>query len=159
MSKHTLSDKLELKIPPAIVFLICSALLWSISVLLPVFNFTLFVQFPLVILFLISGVALVLIAGFKFGQSKTSVNPIQPEKASALVTTGIYCFTRNPMYLGAALILIAQAFWASNYLAFSAVVLFMLYISRFQIQPEERILTDKFGKDYLSYQQKVRRWF
>ena len=158
MTKHTLSEKLELKIPPAIVFLICSVLLWGVSVLLPIFNFTLFVQIPLMILFLISGVALVLIAGFKFGQSQTSVNPIQPEKASALVTTGIYRFTRNPMYLGAVFILIAQVFWASNYLACSAVVLFIVYISRFQIQPEERILAQKFGVDYLTYQQKVRRW-
>ncbi len=158
MTKHTLSEKLELKILPAIIFLICSVLLWGFSILLPVFNFTIFIQIPLVILFLISGVVLVLIAGFKFGQSKTSVNPIQPEKASALVATGIYRFTRNPMYLGAALILIAQAFWASNYLAFLAVMLFMLYLSRFQIQPEERILAQKFGVDYLAYKQKVRRW-
>ena len=159
MTKHTLSDQLELKVIPAVVFAVCSGLLWGISILLSLFGFAFFIQIPLVILFLVSGIVLVLIAGFKFGQSKTSVNPIQPEKASALVTTGIYCFTRNPMYLGGALILAAQAFLASNYLAFLAVVVFVVYISRFQIQPEERILENKFGADYLAYKQKVRRWF
>ncbi len=158
MTKHTLSNKLELKIPPDIVFAICMGILWGFSILFPLFKFTFFLRIPLIILFLVAGIMLVFIAGFKFSQSKTSVNPIQPEKASALVTTGIYHFTRNPMYLGMAFILMAQAFLVANYSAFFGVVLFVVYITRFQIKPEEQILEEKFGSNYLLYKQKVRRW-
>ena len=152
-------QKLELKIIPVYVFLICSALLWIISLLLPTFNYSFAGMLPVVIVFLLCGFSLILSGFSKFQHVHTSASPSQPESASALVTTGIYRFTRNPMYLGGALILTAQAFFVSNGLAFIGIPIFALYLNQFQIKPEERILLSKFGQSYLDYTQKTRRWF
>jgi protein-S-isoprenylcysteine O-methyltransferase Ste14 len=86
------------------------------------------------------------------------VNPTQPETSSTIVTSGIYRWSRNPMYAGFLLIL---AGWAVQLASIAAVLLlpaFVLYMNRYQIQPEERALTDKFGAEYLSYRRRVRRW-
>jgi protein-S-isoprenylcysteine O-methyltransferase Ste14 len=93
-----------------------------------------------------------------FIRSKTTINPVKIEKASALVTGGVYRFTRNPMYLGMAFLLTALAIWLQTPLAFVGPVLFVGYITRFQIIPEERALLKLFGQEYLDYSQRVRRW-
>lgn len=88
----------------------------------------------------------------------TTINPLSPRKSTALVTGGVYRFTRNPMYLGMACLLTAWAVWLAALLAFAGPVLFVLYITRFQIRPEERVLTELFGLPYTDYTQRVRRW-
>ena len=93
-----------------------------------------------------------------FGQAKTTINPVQVEKASQLVTTGIYRATRNPMYVSLTLILCAWCVWLACPALLLGPVFFVLYITRFQIIPEERFLLQKFGDDYASYQNQVRRW-
>jgi protein-S-isoprenylcysteine O-methyltransferase Ste14 len=86
------------------------------------------------------------------------MNPIKASAASSLVTSGVYRYTRNPMYLGLSVTLMAWAVFLSNLLALVAVPLFVLYISRFQISPEERVLSSLFGAEYAAYKEKVRRW-
>jgi protein-S-isoprenylcysteine O-methyltransferase Ste14 len=93
-----------------------------------------------------------------FRRAKTTMNPIKPSAASSLVTNGVYRFTRNPMYLGLSITLMGWAVFLSNLLALVAVPLFVLYISRFQINPEERVLSSLFGAEYAAYKEKVRRW-
>jgi len=83
---------------------------------------------------------------------------MKPGKASALVTAGIYKLTRNPMYLGLVLLLCAWAFYLAAIWPFVGPVLFIAYINRFQIGPEERIMGAKFGGDYADYVSRVRRW-
>ena len=78
--------------------------------------------------------------------------------SSCVVTWGVYSITRNPMYLGLLMILTGWAIFLSNALALLFLPLFVLYINRFQIKPEERALTAIFGQDYLAYQGRVRRW-
>ena len=75
-----------------------------------------------------------------------------------MVRHGIYRFTRNPMYLGQLLQLVAWAFWLENLLAFAVLPAYIAYLTRFQIIPEERILSARFGASYAAYQQRVRRW-
>jgi len=99
------------------------------------------------------------IAGvFAFRRAKTTVNPSNASLASSLVIQGVYRYTRNPMYLGFSLTLLGWAMFLANPLAFLWVVVFVLYITRFQIIPEERVLASLFGAEYEAYKGKVRRW-
>lgn len=83
---------------------------------------------------------------------------MQPGKASALVTGSVYRLSRNPMYVGLALLLAAWAVYLSMLWPFLGPVLFVLYMNRFQIGPEERVMRGKFGEDYAAYAARVRRW-
>ena len=103
--------------------------------------------------------ALVAVRGIRaFQQAATTINPLQPGKASVLVDQDIFRFTRNPMYLGMALILLGWAVGLTRPLALIGPVLFVIWITRFQIIPEERVLRDKFRTQYQAYCQRVRRW-
>ncbi len=104
------------------------------------------------------GVACDLLGVLAFRASRTTVNPLKPERASALVTGGIYRVTRNPMYLGMTLLLLAWAIQLSALLPFLGPVVFVAYITRFQIEPEERTLRRVFGDGYTAYARQVRRW-
>ncbi|VEJ29982.1 Putative protein-S-isoprenylcysteine methyltransferase [Rothia dentocariosa] len=84
--------------------------------------------------------------------------PVRPERTVNIVSSGIYRLSRNPMYLGMACILTGWAVWLWQVQAVLGVVLFVAWITRFQIIPEERILTQKFGTEYRHYRQQVRRW-
>ena len=93
-----------------------------------------------------------------FRRARTTVNPTTPEAASFLVVSGIYRITRNPMYVGISLVLVAWAVFLSSAWALLGPAAFILYISRFQIAPEERALSKLFGAEYASYRARVRRW-
>jgi protein-S-isoprenylcysteine O-methyltransferase Ste14 len=93
-----------------------------------------------------------------FRRARTTINPTKPATASALVSGGVYRLTRNPMYLGLLLLLLALAVFLSNPVALLLVPVFVLYINRFQITPEERALASLFGGEYAAYKERVRRW-
>jgi protein-S-isoprenylcysteine O-methyltransferase Ste14 len=93
-----------------------------------------------------------------FRRARTTVNPLQPERASALVTGGIYRHTRNPMYLAVATMLLAWGLWLGNALGPLGAVLFVAWMDRLQIPPEERALAALFGEEFERYRRKVRRW-
>ena len=93
-----------------------------------------------------------------FRRAKTTVNPLKPEQASSLVTSGIYRWSRNPMYVGFALFLVAWAAWLASPWTLLGVAGFVLYMNRFQIGPEERALASLFGIDFNHYCASVRRW-
>ena len=99
------------------------------------------------------------ITGVKlFFKSETTIHPDLKHATNKLVTTGIYRLSRNPMYLGILLSLIAIAVWMNNWLSIGVCIGFALYITQFQIKPEERFLQNKFGQEYQDYCRKVRRW-
>ena len=95
---------------------------------------------------------------FKFIKSKTTVNPVKFKKVNKLVTSGIYKYSRNPMYLGMILIIISTSIFYLNYYSVVTPFIFYFWINRFQIKREEIFLKEKFGKEYLSYMSKTRRW-
>lgn len=105
-----------------------------------------------------AGVLVLLLAVRSFGKANTTVNPIEPEKAEQLVTTGLYRFTRNPMYLGMLLVLLGGALALQNIAAFGGPILFAVSITLLQIIPEERVLEQKFGSAFTAYRQQTRRW-
>ncbi|MGH7769198.1 MAG: methyltransferase family protein, partial [Candidatus Binatia bacterium] len=91
-------------------------------------------------------------------RAKTTINPMKPESSSFLVVSGVYRFTRNPMYLGVLLILAGWAVFLSNLLAFLLLPAFIFYMNRFQIEPEERALRSMFPEKFAVYERRVRRW-
>lgn len=93
-----------------------------------------------------------------FNEKNTTVNPLNPEKSSKLVEEGIYKFTRNPMYLGMAIILISFGVYLGNIFNVINIILFVLYMNKYQIIPEEKALTQLFGDEFIAYKSKVRRW-
>jgi protein-S-isoprenylcysteine O-methyltransferase Ste14 len=148
---------LELRIPPVAVVAITAAAMAAVAYAVPA---TIPVPARLVvsICLALSG-ALVGIAGVvAFRRHRTTLNPLTPQKASSLVGSGIYRFTRNPMYLGLLLALVGWSVYLANWAAALLLPVFVAYMNRFQIQPEERALSGKFGSQFIAYSSSVRRW-
>lgn len=99
-----------------------------------------------------------LIAFVCMWRARTTINPLQPDKASSLVTNGIFRFSRNPLYLSLLLLLIAYAIRLESAMVWIGPCAFVAYVTRFQIVPEERVLTEKFGQAYVAYKDRTRRW-
>ncbi|WP_296245290.1 MULTISPECIES: methyltransferase family protein [unclassified Psychrobacter] len=151
-------NSLELKIPPPAQFIITAAAMFGVSKTLPSLKFVLNGSTGLAIGLGVVGLSGAIMGVKQFKKAQTTPNPKEIDKATSLVTSGIYRYTRNPMYLGLTLILLGWALYLSHFLAFILIPIFMMYISRFQIQPEERMLAKKFGQAYQNYRSKVRRW-
>lgn len=149
---------LELKVPPPLVALLTGAAAWWLAPLGPALPWPETLRIGLAGAWLLGGLALDFSGLVAFVRRHTTVNPLRPGNSRALVTTGIYRFTRNPMYLGMACVLTAWAIWLAAWLPLAAPVLFALYITRFQIRPEERVLRQLFGQPYDDYTRRVRRW-
>lgn len=151
--------RLELKIPPPIVGLVVAIIMWAGTSALPALTTHLPRHFILAAAILAAlGVFFSAAGMLAFRRARTTVNPFKPNTASALVTSGVYGKTRNPMYLGLLLALTGWALYLASLPAALGPILFFLYITRFQILPEERVLTSLFGSTYTEYCQQVRRW-
>ena len=149
---------LELRIPPPIVALLAAAAMWGVSLATPLVDAPARFRLIAAIAIALAGVATAMLGVAAFRRAKTTVNPLKPETSSSLVTSGIYRVTRNPMYVGLALVLIAWAVFLSSIWALLGLLVFVLYMNRFQIVPEERVLSRMFGDTYSGYQRNVRRW-
>jgi len=149
---------LELKIPPPALMLLFAVTMWLLSVSAPSLALALPWRVPVALILWSAGIAIALAALFEFRRAKTTVNPFTPEAAAAIVTSGIYRYSRNPMYVGLLLALSGWFVWLSHLLAFVLLPMFVLYINRFQIEPEERALSAKFGGLFRDYRHSVRRW-
>lgn len=149
---------LELKVPPALVFAVFMAAMWLLSKLLPGVKLSSTVRYLSLLFFLCTGAVFGLWGVISFWKNNTTIHPDEPERSTALVTTGLYKITRNPMYVGLVFLLVGWAFYLANIFSFLLIVGFVLYITRFQIKPEERALERLFGQEYLAYKNEVRRW-
>ena len=151
-------NALELKVFPVVVALAFGAAMWFASALVPTLAFTLPWAHLLALALGSAGIIIALTGAIAFRRAKTTVNPFNPSEASTLVTSGIYRLSRNPMYLGLLLALAALSTILSHLLAFLLLPAFVAYMNHFQIAPEERALSAKFGVAFIAYQQSVRRW-
>jgi len=149
---------LELKIPPPLVTLLIGVLMWTVGDMGPHLGLPQTMRWAIALVIALSGAAVSVAGVLEFRRARTTVNPLKPEAASALVTGGIYRVTRNPMYVGLALVLVGWAVYLSAALPLLGLPLFVLYISVFQILPEERAITILFGADFIQYTRRVRRW-
>ena len=145
-----------LKIPPPLLVLILVISNYFSSkkidlILLPNQDITSIIIFLIGMLILINPI-------FKFIKSKTTIDPIKFKKVNKLITSGIYKYSRNPMYLGLLMIIISTSIFYLNIFSITTPFFFYFWINRFQIKREEIFLTEKFGKEYLLYMTKTRRW-
>jgi protein-S-isoprenylcysteine O-methyltransferase Ste14 len=146
------------RIPPPLVALILAALMWLASRWLPAASFPRGAAHAVAIILLVVGATFSILGIRSFRRAGTTANPISIENASSLVTSGIYGITRNPMYVGLTFLLCACAFFFNCLWTLAGPVIFIAYITRFQIIPEERMLSVKFGESYRDYRRRVRRW-
>ncbi len=149
---------LELKIPPALLMFLFMLMMWGVDQLLPQFKLEwAWHEWAARGVFLVA-IGLLAAGAISFKKANTTVDPTRPENASSVVTSGIYAYTRNPMYLGFLLMLLAFVFKLSNPMTFLVLPIFVLYMNHFQIVPEEQALQALFVNQYAAYCQKVRRW-
>lgn len=145
---------MKIKLPPPIILLACGLLMsasglpenrscdWHCLALLP----------------MLAGLALMVACVRQFRRHQTTLNPFTPDNSSHLVVDGVYRYSRNPMYLGMALLLTAWSLWLAQPWTVMGVILFMAYIQLAQIRPEERALSVRFGAAYDNYCRRTRRW-
>lgn len=151
---------LQLKLPPALWLALSAVTMYGIAWAFPQWR----LQLPISIraglagLWVVAGVLIAVLGVLAFRRHCTTLNPLQPDSSSQIVTTGIFAHSRNPMYLGMVFCLTGWALWLAHPLALPGVVLFIACLHWLQIKPEERILLHKFGEPYAEYLRKVRRW-
>ena len=150
---------MRLVIPPPVQGVIAAILMWAIAKFVPALNTPFNGSLNLALVVGAFGLAIEFMALFMFLQAKTTVSPLAPQKTETLVVNGLYKYSRNPMYLGLAFLLIAYAIWLSNPLSTLVILGFVRWITKFQIEPEEEILREKFGNEFIEYQDRVGRWF
>ena len=149
---------LELKIPPPAVGVLIAGAMWGISLVAPLFELPAFIRIGAAVTIALVGGGFMLAGVISFRRGRTTVNPMKPETTSSLVCSGIYTVTRNPMYAGLLVVLVAWAVFLSSAWALFGPLVFALYMNRFQITPEERVLSAMFGTEYSAYKSRVRRW-
>lgn len=149
---------LRLRIPPLAVAALAGGLGWLIPRIAPSLNFEFSTRAELAAAFGVLGILCSVLGVAAFRRARTTVNPLAPDAATALVISGIYRVTRNPMYLGFLLLLLAEIIWLANPAALLVAPAFVLYLNRFQIAPEEAALRSRFGAEFQSYTHRVRRW-
>jgi len=151
-------SSLELRVPPVAVASIAALCMWLLSRWTPGLEWGQPWRLGTAVLLLATGVLVAVAGVLEFRRARTTVNPTTPQAASSMVRSGIYRHTRNPMYLGMLLVLAAWAAWLANPAALAVLPAFFLYMNRFQIEPEERILAGLFAGEFDAYRRSVRRW-
>jgi protein-S-isoprenylcysteine O-methyltransferase Ste14 len=149
---------LELKIPPPAVAALTAGAMWGISLVGPLLEVPASVRVAAAATIALAGAAFGLAGAISFRRARTTFNPTKPETTSSFVCTGIYGVSRNPMYLGLLFVLVAWAVFLSAAWALLGPLAFVLYMNRFQIAPEESVLSSMFGTGYAAYKSRVRRW-
>jgi protein-S-isoprenylcysteine O-methyltransferase Ste14 len=147
---------LKNKIPPPLVTLLFGMGIYFSTELIHPLAFK--YQGTLAITVLTIGLVIMVSAILTFRQLQTTINPLQPNKATSLAVSGVFRFSRNPMYLAMLLILVALSLASGALAAVFLLPGFVIYISIFQIVPEEQAMEKLFSDQYLKYCKKVRRW-
>ena len=148
----------ELKIPPPVVAALIAVAMWGIAFIAPLVEVPTLLRLCVAGAIAMAGAAFSLAGIMSFRRARTTINPMKPEAATSLVSSGIYRITRNPMYVGLLFVLVAWSAGLSSVWALLGPLAFFLYIGRFQITPEEKVLSELFGAEYSAYKARVRRW-
>jgi len=151
-------NNLELKVPPPVLVISIALAMWVATRWLPAGEISVPLRFGLSGLWFLAGLAIAVAGVVAFRKANTTIDPRAPQKSSSLVENGIFKHSRNPMYLGMVLVVTAWAIYLANAVSFAFIPLFVLYMHRFQIVPEERWMQQKFGDEYQAYAARVRRW-
>ena len=147
---------MKTRIPPPILALLMIGLVYLSSLLIGSISFD--YQASLSVLLVIVGLSCALPSFRLFARNKTTISPFTPSETSVLITEGMYRYSRNPMYLGLLLLIIAATIWFGTWFGIIISLFFILLINILQIIPEEEAFFQIFGEEYLEYKKKVRRW-
>jgi len=145
------------KIPPPVIFILFMLLAHANELLFPIG-----ITFAPVITYIglglvMCGLILLFSLLLQFKRVKTSIEPWQP--TSSIIKTGLYKYSRNPIYLALCTIPIGLGLYFSHVWLITSVIPSCIGVYYVAIRPEEAYLTRKFGDEYIRYQQQVRRWF
>ena len=147
---------LELVIPPPVAVGLAAGLMYAQARWLPLLPFGR--QAAAAIVVALASAALAVLAVREFRRASTTINPMRPDRATTLVTSGVFGLSRNPIYVADAILLAAWALWLGDAAALAGIPLFVAYVGRFQVLPEERALRERFGEAYCAYLSRTRRW-
>ncbi|MBY5993193.1 methyltransferase family protein [Ferrimonas balearica] len=150
---------LELKVPPLLLMVAVAGLMALLAPVTPTLPLEPALRLIGTTLATALGVTILVAGALAFRRADTTVNPTTPEASRQLVVQGIYRRSRNPMYLGMLALLLGWGLFLASPAALALLPAFVLYLNRFQIQPEERALRARFGADFDRYCQQVGRWF
>jgi protein-S-isoprenylcysteine O-methyltransferase Ste14 len=151
-------SKLDLKISPVLLTLLWAGLMAWIAARTPGVGLPPALRLAAGLVFLAASAAIGLAGVREFRRAKTTVNPFRPRNAGALVDSGIFARSRNPMYLALLMALIGWGLYLGNLFALASTILYVAYLNRFQIRPEEHTLEELFGSEFTAYRKRVRRW-
>jgi protein-S-isoprenylcysteine O-methyltransferase Ste14 len=146
-------DGLELRVPPLLVTMLAAAAIVAVAEA-PRSGIALLVGTALAI----AGAAVAVAGVIAFRLASTTVDPLRPDRSASLVTQGVYRISRNPMYVGFIALLLGLSVALSSIPGATVALAAALYLDRFQIRPEERILQRRFGAAFDRYRASVRRW-
>ena len=149
---------LSLKIIPPLQVLLAGSAMWLTHQWMPLVHFHLPYSDRVFQGILVAALLVFILAVIEFWRHQTTVNPVKIDQTSSLITTGIYRFSRNPIYVADLMILVAWLVWMGAWINIIWVIAFIAYLTRFQILPEERVLARKFPREWAAYRSRVRRW-
>lgn len=144
------------RIPPPLIAMLCVLIIFLSKSIFPSFVFSYKLQLGIFVSTI--GFLLLIVSIKSFIDNKTTINPLNLKKSTYLVTSGVFRFSRNPMYLGMLLFLLGTAIILNIIGGLIISILFIFYMNFFQIIPEEKALQNLFGKNYRNYRKTVRRW-
>lgn len=149
---------LDTRLPPPLLLALLGAAMWAIAAYVPGFTLRHSATDAVAVLLALAGIAMNVLPKLAFSRAGTTVNPLRPARATALVTHGLHRVSRNPMYVGQVLLLAAWALYLGHAIAALCVPLQVAWLTRFQILPEERALEARFGAAWRAYRARVPRW-
>ncbi|MEI6725866.1 MAG: isoprenylcysteine carboxylmethyltransferase family protein [Actinomycetes bacterium] len=150
--------RLELKVPPDVTWLLIAGVMWIASAVTPGLAIPMALRVGIPLMLAGAGVGIIVNARVTLDRAHTTWSPRAPDLTTNLVTSGLYRFSRNPIYFGMLLVMVGWAVALASPVAVVLSAAFVLYIDRFQIRPEERTLAALLGQDYRDYAERVRRW-
>jgi protein-S-isoprenylcysteine O-methyltransferase Ste14 len=153
-----LLSALELKMSPVMTAILLAALMWVLARNTPGYPMAPDIRLAAMLVFFGTATAIGAAGVWSFRKARTTVNPWRVHASSALVMSGVYRWTRNPMYLSLLLALTGWGLYLANAYALLLGFTFAPYMNRFQIRPEERALEQTHGREFLDYCRRVRRW-
>jgi protein-S-isoprenylcysteine O-methyltransferase Ste14 len=147
----------SVKFPPPLVFMLFMLMAYAVNHLLAIQISNTFNLLYIGSFFVVLGLAVILIAYFLFKRAQTNIEPWKP--TTKIISSSIFAYSRNPIYIALCIItvgigLMLNNLWVSLSFIPSIVIIFFIAIKK-----EELYLENKFGQDYISYKEKVRRWF
>lgn len=151
-------DALELKLPPLALVVIIAAGMLAVSRIPTNPGFALPGAAWISAAVAAAGAIIAVLGVVEFRRVGTTVDPRVPDQSANLVVSGVYRLSRNPMYLGFLLVLVAWGLFLGSIISLLLIPAFVLSMNYFQIFPEERFMREKFGDSYETYVTKVRRW-